>query len=265
MKVKISVILMVLFVALAMSCNKDKNSGGGTSLEKIKFEKSSYSVAVDKTINLKVVPVPSDATLPELTFESDDEDIAEVDSKGKVKGIEEGEVTITATSKDGKFKAECTVKVTTGGGGGGDFSFEEPCLLFGKKAKAIKDCESRELIKEHAEYLNYAGENDFVDDVWYYFGDEDGLYADDELSEIDLFLFDSPDTEKDAMAFLNDKYTYLQKYQGFEVFTNDEKTVLIGFGYVSDFEEWVVFFVEPQEEKTIPDLKILTRSKMIKK
>ena len=106
---------------LAMTgCKKDDNNGGGDApLTGIKFDKKSVTIKVGESATLKLVPIPSDATLPKCDFESDDESIATVNSSGKVTAKAEGETTITATTKDGKFNAECTVKVTQNGGGGG--------------------------------------------------------------------------------------------------------------------------------------------------
>jgi len=83
----------------------------------IKFDKKSVTIKVGESATLKLVPIPSDATLPKCNFESDDESVATVNSSGKVTAKAEGETTITAKTTDGKFSAKCTVTVTPKGGG----------------------------------------------------------------------------------------------------------------------------------------------------
>ena len=66
---------------------------------------------------------PSDATDQGLTWSSDNEKIAAVDSEGSVKAIAAGTATITVTAADGKHQAKAAVTVTStprhGGGGNG--------------------------------------------------------------------------------------------------------------------------------------------------
>ena len=68
-------------------------------------------VQVGKTITLKAVIKPSTATNQKVTWKSSDKSIATVSSKGVVKGIKKGTVTITATAKDGS-KKKGTYKIT---------------------------------------------------------------------------------------------------------------------------------------------------------
>ena len=67
------------------------------------FAKSSTQLSF--TVN------PSDATNPYAYWTSSDETVATVDAYGKVKGVDEGTATITATSVDGKKTTTCTVTV----------------------------------------------------------------------------------------------------------------------------------------------------------
>ena len=70
-------------------------------------------VAVGSTVQLTPKFTPADTTQTGLTWESSDETKATVDENGLVKGIAEGEVTITATSKENQsIKASCKVTVT---------------------------------------------------------------------------------------------------------------------------------------------------------
>lgn len=69
-------------------------------------------VEVEATIKLTASINPSNASNKIVTWKSSDTAIATVDSKGNVKGIKVGKVTITVTTEDGKkaAKKEITVK-----------------------------------------------------------------------------------------------------------------------------------------------------------
>ena len=55
--------------------------------------------------------IPSDATNKEITWKSDNPEIASVDSNGKIMAYEIGSTIITATTEDGGKKAQCEVNV----------------------------------------------------------------------------------------------------------------------------------------------------------
>lgn len=58
---------------------------------------------------------PSNVSNPECYWKSSDDKIARVSVNGRVYGIADGEATITAITMDGRFTAECKVKVGTSG------------------------------------------------------------------------------------------------------------------------------------------------------
>ena len=63
------------------------------------------SVVVGNSIKLNATVSPSNATNKEITWKSSDKSIATVDKNGNVKGLKEGTVTITATTKNGTTKS----------------------------------------------------------------------------------------------------------------------------------------------------------------
>lgn len=77
----------------------------------IKFSSSSYTVNINGTIALNPTIIPSNASFKTMDFRSSDNSIATVDENGIVKGLKEGEVTITATTKRNNIKASVVVKV----------------------------------------------------------------------------------------------------------------------------------------------------------
>lgn len=81
----------------------------------IKLSKTTAAVKKGKTLQLKADVTPAEAKDKSVVWTSSNKKIATVDSKGKVKGIKYGKVTITAMAKDGSgVKATC--KLTVGYG-----------------------------------------------------------------------------------------------------------------------------------------------------
>ena len=78
----------------------------------IELDKTTESVAVGNTVQLNATVAPATATNKTVNWTSSDESKATVDNTGKVTGVAEGEVTITATTADGGYTATCTVTVS---------------------------------------------------------------------------------------------------------------------------------------------------------
>lgn len=79
------------------------------------------SVNVGNTITLTATVAPDNATDKTVTWTSSNESVATV-ADGVVTGVAAGTATITVTTEDGGFTADCTVTVSrasSGGGGGG--------------------------------------------------------------------------------------------------------------------------------------------------
>lgn len=100
------------------------NSGGTTvSVTGVSLDKSSTSITVDGAETLEATVAPSNATNKTVTWSSSNTSVATV-SNGTVRGVSEGNATITVTTQDGGFTDQCTVTVTaSGGGGGGDGTY----------------------------------------------------------------------------------------------------------------------------------------------
>ena len=81
------------------------------AVKSIKLNKTSVSIAKGKTYTLQATITPSNATNKTVTWKSSNTKIATVSSKGVVKGVKAGTVTITAVTKDGSKKASCKVTV----------------------------------------------------------------------------------------------------------------------------------------------------------
>lgn len=78
----------------------------------IALNKTSLSTAVSGSYTLKAEVTPSNATNKELSWKSSDTSILTVDSKGNIKCLKPGRVTVKCTSKqNSKISASCTVTV----------------------------------------------------------------------------------------------------------------------------------------------------------
>ncbi len=81
-------------------------------VKKVLFGEKTYTVDHNRSLQLKALISPANATNKRIKWKSSHPEFVKVNSKGKVTGLKLGKVaTITATSVDGKHIATCRVKV----------------------------------------------------------------------------------------------------------------------------------------------------------
>ena len=78
---------------------------------KINLNKTTDTLTVGGTVNLIATVTPTSATNKAVTWKSSNNNIAKVDSNGKVTAVSAGTATITVTTVDGSKTLTCTVKV----------------------------------------------------------------------------------------------------------------------------------------------------------
>lgn len=96
------------------SAECEVNVDGGSGSQEVTGVSLNYEeleLGVDDTFVLKATVKPSSASNKKVNWESDDTEVAKVNSSGKVTAIAEGETTITVTTEDGEYTAECEVTV----------------------------------------------------------------------------------------------------------------------------------------------------------
>lgn len=76
-----------------------------TAAEKVAINKTSATIEVKKSVNLKIT-----GTTSKVTWKSSNKKIATVNRSGKIVGVKEGKATITATVEKKKFTCNITVK-----------------------------------------------------------------------------------------------------------------------------------------------------------
>lgn len=99
----------------------EKNSGAKAEctvtvdtvqVSSLKLSKSELTLALNKTATIKATVGTEEAANKKLKWESSDEEVAKVDSKGKVTAVSVGEAVITCKTTDGsKIEEECKVTV----------------------------------------------------------------------------------------------------------------------------------------------------------
>ena len=77
----------------------------------VKLSAKSKTIKKGKSFTLKATVLPTNANMKAVTFTSTNKKIATVNSKGKVTAKKAGKATIIVTTKDGKKRAKCTLKV----------------------------------------------------------------------------------------------------------------------------------------------------------
>lgn len=79
----------------------------------VTLDKETLAMAPEAKTQLTATVAPTDATIKTVTWASDDEDVATVNATGLVTAVADWTCTITVTTDDGDFTAECDVTVTT--------------------------------------------------------------------------------------------------------------------------------------------------------
>ena len=79
----------------------------------IELDETTLSLTVDSKHTLAFSIQPADASNKNVTWESDNDDVATVDNSGTVTAVSAGTATITVTTADGGMTDECVVTVTT--------------------------------------------------------------------------------------------------------------------------------------------------------
>lgn len=90
--------------------------GGGSgpsrvAVRAVRLDKEKLILEVGATDKLTATVEPANATNKNIIWTSSDEEVAAVDSTGKVTAVASGEAVITVKTEDGGFTAACTVRV----------------------------------------------------------------------------------------------------------------------------------------------------------
>lgn len=104
-----SILLLVMSLLLAVSCNNDTPEPDNNPSVTITAESGSNTLFLDETLQLTATVSHSEDQT--VLWTSSDETIATVDGNGAVTTVSEGDVTITATSETNSVSGEITLSV----------------------------------------------------------------------------------------------------------------------------------------------------------
>ena len=102
---KLFILMAVLASAMFVSCKKVETQG-------LVLDRTSAVLAVNTTLTLEAEIYPAHATNKEIIWTSDNPSVATV-KDGVVSAIADGVAVITATTKDGNYKENCTILATS--------------------------------------------------------------------------------------------------------------------------------------------------------
>ena len=88
------------------------NTAIASDIKDIVLSSNNVSLKTGDTYDMTCRAKPSNAVLPTVTGESEDESIATVDADGRITAIAEGKTTITFTTVDGRLSKSCKVTVS---------------------------------------------------------------------------------------------------------------------------------------------------------
>lgn len=86
--------------------------GGAVAVTGVTLDKSELSLIRREEATLTATVEPQNADNPRVSWKSSNTDVATVSTKGVVTGVGTGTATITVTTADGGYTAQCTVTVT---------------------------------------------------------------------------------------------------------------------------------------------------------
>lgn len=115
MKKSLFILLAILVALLATpSCKKEKGAEGPPAIEVsgVSVDKTTVGLMVGEKVKLVATVIPEDATNKNVSYESDDNNIATVTQDGEISAVGEGSIIVWVTTEDGQFKAGCKVYVS---------------------------------------------------------------------------------------------------------------------------------------------------------
>ena len=91
---------------------QDAEQPSAAAVTGVKLNQTEVTIGMDTECDLLMAEVlPENAANKNVSFTSSDEETAEVDENGIIRGLKDGTATITATTEEGGYTAECIVHV----------------------------------------------------------------------------------------------------------------------------------------------------------
>ena len=111
MKLNLKIAHYDRIIAMRKGRNKAKRLGKFVSVTGVVLNLNTITINIGGNLTLIATVSPSNATMPDVAWESSEPSVATVTEKGVVNAIAAGTTTITVTTGDEEFTAECNIMV----------------------------------------------------------------------------------------------------------------------------------------------------------
>lgn len=225
-------LLFLLLVFVLFSCKKEQY---------ITLSDTSITMYYDDEKQLSLSY--SSDELADLTYKytTSDTNIATVSSSGLISGVSIGTATITVTSEDGEYAAQCTVTITP------KYTFyTEPYMNWGCSIQDVKDWEFRTIQSETSTMLVFNGEYSYINSVAYSF--------EDSTLKNSMLLFDLPSSivENGITEYILERYAYDRTMGGYDIFHH--RSLNIGCVLMIQESVVVVGYMSKSQAKNIKSM-----------
>ena len=165
-------------------------AGDDKAVTGVTLNRSSVTVRIGKTKQLKATVLPENAGNKNITWSSADKSIASVDQNGVVKARKRGETTVTATTEEGGFTASCIIYTETVTDDGQiKLASKDPYNGTKSSSKVIariSDYDGKSVYWFKSEFGQVReGDEGYFDDAYDYYYDSDVLYKTVRLAAYD--------------------------------------------------------------------------------
>ncbi|WP_339716477.1 Ig-like domain-containing protein [Cyclobacterium amurskyense] len=215
--------IIIVFYFVLFACNPSEDPQD----EYITLSENDLSISYNDEFQILAVFNRAGYTTADLIWESEAENIANVDQNGLVTGKRKGKTTITVRTADNLFSSSCKVEVQPI-----NFLFKEPYFDFGKDQAFITNKESRYLSVQIPEAMIFDGENQNIRYLNYRF--KEGKY---EYSFV--VLPGDQDIQEEVHDFLIQRYDLLGSSTLRLYFENEEVNITYA---IDEYRDIVIFY-----------------------
>ncbi len=98
-------------IIILSGCSKDDTSIASIAVTGVKMDVTQKDISIGAILQVTATITPLEATNKEVSWTSDNNDVATVDESGQITAVAPGTTAIKVTTDDGDFSASCAIKV----------------------------------------------------------------------------------------------------------------------------------------------------------
>lgn len=215
------IIIVFCFLLFACTPNEDPQD------EYITLSENDFQISYNDEYQIIAAFNRIGYTSADLVWESEAENIAEVDQNGIVTGKRKGKSTITVSTSDGLFSTSCNVEVLPT-----NFLFKEPYFDFGEDQDFITNKEARYLSVQIPDAMIFNGENENIRYLNYRFKDMKYEYS-------FVVLPGDQEIQEEVYDFLIQRYDFLGSSTLRLYFENEDMTITYA---IDEYLDIVIFY-----------------------